>query len=82
MADNNYQTPFHGVPGGTYKVLGTDANGLPCAMFCGSAANDADIVTAVGADTLWADGSLYISCVDGAGKTFQKQNDVWVDLQA
>lgn len=80
--DNNYQTKFHGVPGGDYSVVGSDANGLPCAIFSGSATTDAGIVTAVGADTLWADGSIYISCVDGAGKVFQKQNDVWVDLQA
>jgi len=78
MPDNNYQTPFHGVPGGTYKVLGTDTNGLPVAMFCGLAANDGEIVTAVGADTLWADGSLYVSAVDGAGSLFVKTNDVWV----
>jgi hypothetical protein len=81
MPDNGYQTQMHGVMGGSYRVLGTDTNGLPVAMFCGTAANDADIVTAVGLDTLWADGSLYVSAVDGAGKLFQKQNDVWIDLQ-
>jgi hypothetical protein len=68
--------------GGSYRVLGTDTNGLPVAMFCGLQATDANITTEVGADTLWADGSLYVSAVDGAGKLFQKQNDVWVDLQA
>jgi hypothetical protein len=73
VPDNGYQSQMHGVMGGSYRVLGTDTNGLPVAMFC--------IVTAVGADTLWADGSLYVSAVDGAGLLFQKQNDVWVNLQ-
>jgi hypothetical protein len=82
VADNGYQVPFHGVVGGTYKVLGTDANGLPCGMFCGISASDAEIVAEIGADTLWADGSLYVECKDGAGKLWQKQNDVWIDLQA
>jgi hypothetical protein len=81
VPDNGYQAQMHGTPGGTYKVLGTDENGLPCAMFCGVADSDGAIVTAVGADTLWADGSLYVECKDGAGKLWQKQNDVWVDLQ-
>ena len=63
------------------KVQAEDAASLPCMIFSGAAANDANIVTAVGADTLWADGSLYISVVDGAGKLFQKQADTWVDLQ-
>ncbi|MGB2987137.1 MAG: hypothetical protein WBE26_14795 [Phycisphaerae bacterium] len=40
------------------------------------------MVSDVGADSTVADGSLYISVVDGAGKLFQKQNDTWVDLQA
>lgn len=61
--------------------LGQDANGLPAVVFTGAQASDANIVTEVGADTLWADGSLYISVLDGNGKVFQKQNDVWVDLQ-
>ena len=63
------------------KVQAEDAASLPCMIFSGAAANDGDIVTAVGADTLWADGSLYISVVDGAGKLFQKQADIWVDMQ-
>jgi len=67
---------------GDVKVQAEDAGSLPCVIFSGAAANDGDIATAVGADSLWADGSLYISVVDGAGKLFQKQNDTWVDLQA
>lgn len=74
------------VPGPDGPVLGVqigvDANGLPVGLFVGQATSDGTITTAVGADTLWADGSLYVSAVDGAGKLFQKQNDIWVDLQA
>jgi hypothetical protein len=51
-------------------------------LFFGQATDDASIVAQVGSDSLWADGSLYISAVAGAGKLFQKQNDVWIDLQA
>ena len=59
-----------------------DAGSLPCIIASGTATDDAGIVSDVGADSNWADGSLYISVSDGAGKLFQKQNDVWVDLQA
>ena len=80
MAESEYQGLYpHGVQGGGYLVVGQDANGLPCAIFAGQATDDAGIVTAVGADTLWADGSIYISCVDGAGKLYLKTNDTWVD---
>jgi hypothetical protein len=68
--------------GGEYLIIGEDANGLPAILTSGSATDDAGIVTDIGADTLWADGSLYVSVVDGAGKLFIKQNDTWVDLQA
>ena len=78
MAEADFQAFYpHGVQGGGYIVVGQDANGLPCAIFCGAATDDATIVTAVGADTLWADGSLYISCVDGAGSLWQKQAGTW-----
>jgi len=79
MPDNGYQTAVHGVPGGAYLVLGTDANGLPCILTAGAATDDAGIVAAIGADTLWADGSIYVSVVDAAGKLFLKTNDVWID---
>ena len=46
----------------------------------GTAANDGDIVTAVGADADIADGSLYMSAVDGAGKLFIKVNDTWTEM--
>lgn len=60
----------------------TVVGGVPGGIFFGAATDDASIVAQVGADNTIADGSWYISFVDGAGKTFQKQNDVWVDLQA
>ena len=46
----------------------------------GAAALDGDIRTAVGADADIADGSLYLSVVDGAGKLFCKQNGTWTDI--
>lgn len=55
---------------------------LPVGIYFGVATDDAGIVAQVGADATIGDGSLYISHVAGAGKLFQKQNDVWVDLQA
>jgi hypothetical protein len=79
MADDNYQSPFHFKAGSSYLVVGQDANGLPAIIAAGQAASDADIVTAIGADTLWADGSLYMSIVDGAGKLYIKMNDTWTD---
>ena len=47
----------------------------------GTATNDGEIVTAVGADADIADGSLYMSAVDGAGKLYIKMNDVWTDIK-
>ena len=78
---STYNAKFAHAHGGDYLIIGEDANGLPAIMASGAATDDAGIVTQVGADTLWADGSLYASVVDGAGKLFQKQNDVWIDLQ-
>lgn len=82
MAEGGYQNKFHGIQGDTQFHIGWDANGLDAIIASGSAAADGDIVTDIGVDSLFADGSLYISVVDGAGKLFQKQNDVWIDLQA
>jgi len=67
---------------GDIRFSQKDANELPCVLFTGTATSDGTIVTDVGADTLWADGCLYISVVDSAGKLFQKQADTWIDLQA
>lgn len=60
--------------------LGEDDKGNPVLLFVGTGTSDAEIVTDVGLDDLWADGSLYISAVDGAGTLWQKRNDVWVSV--
>jgi hypothetical protein len=60
--------------------LGYDDKGNPVVRFVGTATNDGEIVTDVGSDDLWADGSLYISAVDGAGTLWQKRNDVWTSI--
>jgi len=64
---------------GDMKVQAEDANGLPAVIFSGAATDDAGITSQVGADTLWADGSIYISVVDGGGKLFLKVADTWTD---
>jgi hypothetical protein len=61
-------------------VLGANDVGEPVVLFIGVAASNADIVTEVGADAKFADGSLYISAVDGAGTLWQKQNDAWIRI--
>ena len=60
--------------------LGYDDKGNTVVMFVGDATNDAGIVSDIGADALWADGSIYISAVDGAGTFWQKRNDVWTSI--
>ena len=77
-----YNSKIAHMQGGTMILIGEDANGLPAILTSGAAANDGDIVTAIGADTLWADGSIYISCVDGAGTIWQKRADTWTELTA
>jgi hypothetical protein len=77
-----YDTKIAFLQGGNAIKLGVDANGLPALLMSGAATIDADISTEIGADALYADGSIYISIVDGAGKVFYKKNDVWTDLQA
>ncbi len=62
-------------------VLGSkDANGLPAIIASGAATTDGEIVTQLGADTLWADGSIYLGILDGAGTIWQKKNDTWTAL--
>ena len=65
---------------GEIRLSQQDTNNLPTVIFAGVATDDAGIVSQVGADTLWADGSLYISAVDGAGTLWQKRNDVWTSI--
>jgi hypothetical protein len=71
-----------GVPLKGFARLNVNSVNLPVGLYFGVAADDAGIVAQVGADATIGDGSLYISHADGAGKLFQKQNDVWVDIQA
>jgi len=79
---STYNSKIARPQGGAYLIIGEDANGLPCIIATGQAANDGAIVAAIGADALWADGSLYISCVDGAGTIWQKRADTWTELTA
>ena len=81
MADN-YNTKLAMRQGGSFMVIGADANGLEAILTSGAATNDGDIVTEIGADTLYADGSLYVSVVDGAGTIWQKRNGTWTKLAA
>lgn len=78
-AHNGYNA---GVPLKGFARVAVNSVDLPVGIYFGVATDDAGIVAQVGADNTVGDGSLYISHADGAGKLFQKQNDVWVDLQA
>lgn len=71
-----------GVPRKGFARINVNSVDLPVGLYFGIATDDAGIVAQVGADATIGDGSLYVSHADGAGKLFQKQNDVWVDLQA
>lgn len=61
-------------------VLGANDAGEPVVLFIGVATSDVAIVAEVGADANYADGSLYISAVDGAGTLWQKRNDTWTSI--
>jgi hypothetical protein len=79
---STYNAKIAHAQGGKYIIIGEDANGLPAILTSGAAASDGAIVSDIGADTLWADGSLYISVVDGAGTIWQKRADTWTALTA
>lgn len=79
-SSKGYNTAIARSQGGDYMIIGRDANGLPAILTAGTGTDDATIVTDLGADTLWADGSLYVSVVDGAGTLWQKRNDVWTSV--
>lgn len=57
-----------------------DGNNLQSGMWIGTATDDTSIVADVGADSTIADGSLYVSIVDGGGLLFQKRNDTWTSI--
>jgi len=63
-------------------VIGTDADGLEAVLTSGAATNDGEIAAEIGADSLYADGSLYIAVVAGAGTIWQKRNGTWTELTA
>jgi hypothetical protein len=44
----------------------------------GNATDDGAIVTEIGADAKFADGSLYLST--GTGLLFQKRSDLWTNI--
>jgi len=62
------------------RFSGQDEDNRPLAYFSGVATDDAGIVAQVGADSLWADGSEYVSYLKGGGLKFQKRNDVWTAM--
>jgi hypothetical protein len=72
--------PVSHVQGGRYLILNVDANGLPCVIAAGQGNSDGTIVSDLGADTNFADGSLYLSCVDGAGTMWIKAADTWTQI--
>lgn len=61
-------------------ILGVNAVGEKVVLLVGTATSDGTIVTEVGADTQFADGSLYLSVVNGSGALFQKRNDTWTSI--
>jgi len=74
--------PQSGAPAGDAPnrpfTIGYAANGEPVVLAIGNAANDGAIVTEIGADAKFADGSLYLST--GTGLLFQKRSDLWTNI--
>lgn len=62
------------------RLLGVGSTGEAAVLVIGEATDDTGIVAEIGADANYADGSLYVSAVNGAGKLFQKVNDVWTQI--
>lgn len=60
------------------RTVGFAANGEPVVIAVGNATDDAGIVAELGADSNYADGSLYLSTA--AGALFQKRSDVWTSV--
>lgn len=58
-------------------LIGQNDKGEPVVLLVGSATSDSAIVSEIGADANYGDGSLYISAVDGGSNLYQKRNDVW-----
>ncbi len=69
------------LPDTNIGVLGTESVGGRLVIIAwGVATDDASIVAQVGADALYADGSIYHSVVAGAGSIWIKINDVWTAI--
>lgn len=60
------------------RTVGYAANGEPVVLAVGNATSDGEIVTELGADPNYADGSLYLSTATGA--LFQKRSDTWTSV--
>lgn len=60
------------------QTIGYAANGEPVVLAIGNATDDAGIVAELGADAVFADGSLYLSTATGA--LFQKRSDTWTSI--
>ncbi len=69
------------LPDSNIGVLGTEsAGGRLVIVAWGVATTDANIVAQIGADSLYADGSIYHSVGAGAGSIWIKINDVWTQI--
>lgn len=81
--NGSYTTAGISMDGATFAALDNEiemrntVTGDKTVIASGSAADDAAMVAAVGADADIADGSLYLQVIDGAGALYIKKNDVW-----
>lgn len=67
------------LPNTNIGVLGVNStSGKLVVMAWGAATSSAGIIAEIGAAALYADGSIYLSTVGGAGLMFNKVNGVWV----
>jgi len=60
--------------------IGYNDVGEPVVILVGKATSDSTIVTEVGADANYGDGSLYIGGISGGSTLWQKRNDIWVSI--
>lgn len=62
------------------RLHSADASAVAAVIASGPGTSDATIVADIGADALYADGSIYIGVLDGAGTLWQKVNDTWTQI--
>ena len=62
------------------RLHSADASGVAAVIASGPGTSDATIVADIGADALYADGSIYLGVLDGAGTLWQKVNDTWTQI--